>query len=130
MKLAPIVVSLLDTDLYNFNMDQVIFHKHTDLCGQYYFKCRNAGVKFTPEMAEEIEAQVRANADKLIAKKKPAKAAKKDAADEAEGADGKTSGSTDADEPPLELDDMPIPDEFFDEVQSSKPKKNIDISVD
>ena len=38
MKLEPIVVSLLDTDLYKFNMDQVIFHKHTDLCGQYYFK--------------------------------------------------------------------------------------------
>ena len=58
MKLAPIVISLLDTDLYKFNMDQVIFHKHTDLCGQYYFKCRNAGVKFTPEMAEEINAQI------------------------------------------------------------------------
>ena len=58
MKLSPIVVSLLDTDLYKFNMDQVIFHKHTDLCGQYYFKCRNEGVKFTPEMAEEIEAQI------------------------------------------------------------------------
>ena len=58
MKLAPIVVSLLDTDLYKFNMDQVIFHKHTDLCGQYYFKCRNKGVTFTPEMAEEIEAQI------------------------------------------------------------------------
>ena len=58
MKLAPIVVSLLDTDLYKFNMDQVIFHKHTDLCGQYYFKCRNEGVKFTPEMVEEIEEQV------------------------------------------------------------------------
>ena len=43
MKLEPIVVSLLDTDLYKFNMDQVIFHKHTDLCGQYYFKCRNKG---------------------------------------------------------------------------------------
>ena len=35
MKLAPIVVSLLDTDLYKFNMDQVIFHKHTDLNGEY-----------------------------------------------------------------------------------------------
>ena len=58
MKLAPIVVSLLDTDLYKFNMDQVIFHKHTDLCGQYYFKCRNKGVTFTPEMAEEINAQI------------------------------------------------------------------------
>ncbi|MBR3991873.1 MAG: nicotinate phosphoribosyltransferase, partial [Clostridia bacterium] len=58
MKLEPIVVSLLDTDLYKFNMDQVIFHKHTDLCGQYYFKCRNEGVTFTPEMADEITAQV------------------------------------------------------------------------
>ena len=30
MKLEPIVVSLLETDLYKFNMNQVIFHKHTD----------------------------------------------------------------------------------------------------
>ncbi len=58
MKLAPIVVSLLDTDLYKFNMDQVIFHKHTSLCGQYFFKCRNEGVVFTPEMVREIEEQV------------------------------------------------------------------------
>ena len=58
MKLEPIVVSLLDTDLYKFNMDQVIFHKHTDLCGQYYFKCRNENVVFTPEMVEEIKEQV------------------------------------------------------------------------
>ncbi len=58
MKLEPIVISLLDTDLYKFNMDQVIFHKHTDLCGQYYFKCRNRDIVFTPEMAEEIEAQI------------------------------------------------------------------------
>ena len=58
MKLDPIVVSLLDTDLYKFNMNQVIFHKHTDLCGQYYFKCRNKGVTFTREMADEITAQV------------------------------------------------------------------------
>ena len=58
MKLEPIIVSLLDTDLYKFNMDQVIFHKHTDLCGQYYFKCRNKDIVFTSEMAEEIKAQV------------------------------------------------------------------------
>ena len=57
MKLDPIVISLLDTDLYKFNMDQVIFHKHTDLCGQYYFKCRNKGVVFTPEMVQEINEQ-------------------------------------------------------------------------
>ena len=58
MKLEPIVVSLLDTDLYKFNMDQVIFHKHTDLCGEYYFKCRNTDVKFTREMLEEINGQI------------------------------------------------------------------------
>ena len=58
MKLKHIVVSLLDTDLYKFNMNQVIFHKHTDLCGQYFFKCRNKDIVFTPEMAEEINAQV------------------------------------------------------------------------
>lgn len=57
MKLEPIEISLLDTDLYKFNMDQVIFHKHTDLCGQYYFKCRNKDVVFTKEMADEIKAQ-------------------------------------------------------------------------
>ncbi len=58
MKLEPIVVSLLDTDLYKFNMDQVIFHKHTDLCGQYYFKCRNKDVVFTEEMVAEIKNQI------------------------------------------------------------------------
>ncbi len=58
MKLPPIVDSLLDTDLYKFNMDQVIFHKHTDLTGEYFFKCRSKGVVFTPEMLEEIDAQI------------------------------------------------------------------------
>lgn len=58
MKLEPIVLSLLDTDLYKFNMNQVIFHKHTDLSGQYYFKCRNEDVRFTREMAQEIIEQV------------------------------------------------------------------------
>ena len=58
MKLQPIVVSLLDTDLYKFNMNQVIFHKHTDLCGEYYFKCRTKNVVFTEEMVEEINAQI------------------------------------------------------------------------
>ena len=58
MKLDPIVISLLDTDLYKFNMNQVIFHKHTDLCGEYYFKCRNEDVVFTEEMFREINAQI------------------------------------------------------------------------
>ena len=58
MKLQPIVQSLLDTDLYKFNMDQVIFHKHTDLCGEYYFRCRNKGIVFTREMFDEINSQI------------------------------------------------------------------------
>ena len=58
MKLSPIVISLLDTDLYKFNMNMVMFHKHTNLNGTYIFKCRNEGVVFTPEMADEINAQI------------------------------------------------------------------------
>lgn len=58
MKLSPIIVSLLDTDLYKFNMNQVMFHKHTNLNGTYLFKCRNKGVVFTDEMVDEINAQI------------------------------------------------------------------------
>ncbi len=58
MKLKPIINSLLDTDLYKFNMNQVIFHKHTDLVGEYFFKCRNKNIKFTKEMLDEINEQI------------------------------------------------------------------------
>jgi nicotinate phosphoribosyltransferase len=58
MKLEPIIISLLDTDLYKFNMNQVIFHKHTDLSGEYYFRCRNEGIVFTQEMFAEINEQI------------------------------------------------------------------------
>lgn len=58
MKLSPIIVSLLDTDLYKFNMNQVMFHKHTNLNGVYLFKCRNMDVTFTQEMVDEINAQI------------------------------------------------------------------------
>jgi len=58
MKLSPIIVSLLDTDLYKFNMNQVMFHKHTNLNGTYMFKCRNKDVVFTEEMLDEINAQI------------------------------------------------------------------------
>ena len=58
MKLSPIVISLLDTDLYKFTMGQVIFHKHTNLNGTYIFKCRNKDIVFTEEMVKEINAQI------------------------------------------------------------------------
>lgn len=58
MKLQPIITSLLDTDLYKFNMNQVIFHKHTDLTGKYYFKCRSKNIIFTKEIFDEINEQI------------------------------------------------------------------------
>lgn len=58
MTLSPIIISLLDTDLYKFNMNCVMWHKHTNLNGTYLFKCRNEGVVFTPEMVKEINAQI------------------------------------------------------------------------
>ena len=57
MRFSPIIISLLDTDLYKFNMNQVMFHKHTDLIGEYHFKCRNKGVTWTEEMFDEINEQ-------------------------------------------------------------------------
>ena len=58
MKLSPIIISLLDTDLYKFNMNQVMFHKHTNLNGTYIFKCRNKDVRFTKAMVDEINEQI------------------------------------------------------------------------
>jgi nicotinate phosphoribosyltransferase len=58
MTLTPCVVSLLDTDLYKFNMNQVMFHKHTNLEGTYIFKCRTEGVTFDQAMVDEINAQI------------------------------------------------------------------------
>lgn len=58
MTLSPIIVSLLDTDLYKFNMNMVMFHKHTNLNGTYLFKCRNKDVVFTNQIVDEINAQI------------------------------------------------------------------------
>lgn len=58
MKFDPIIVSLLDTDLYKFTMNQVYLHKLSSLRGRYYFKCRNSNVVFTEEMVKEIDEQI------------------------------------------------------------------------
>ena len=58
MRLSPIIVSLLDTDLYKINMGMVMFHKHTNLNGTYIFKCRNKDIVFTEEMVAEINGQI------------------------------------------------------------------------
>lgn len=82
-----------------------------------------------PEIAEEIEAQVRANADKLL-KSKKTKASSKKKGDADDSAEADSSTETDEAIDTSIEDEIPIPDEFLDEVQSSKPKKNIDISVE
>jgi nicotinate phosphoribosyltransferase len=58
IRLSPIIVSLLDTDLYKINMGMVMFHKHTNLNGTYIFKCRNKDIVFTEEMVTEINGQI------------------------------------------------------------------------
>lgn len=39
---APVVVSLSDTDLYKFTMQQVVLHKFPRAIAEYEFKCRNS----------------------------------------------------------------------------------------
>ena len=58
-KLRDIVRSLLETDLYKFSMGQAIFHQFPTYTTTWTFKCRNEDVFFTPEMVEEIRAQIR-----------------------------------------------------------------------
>ena len=53
-----IIDSLLENDLYKFNMNDVICRKFNDYMTKWTFKCRNKDVKFTPEMISEIRRQV------------------------------------------------------------------------
>ena len=57
MKLEPIFTSLLETDLYKFNMGNVIFKKFNNYTTRWTFKCRNENVRFTEEMVQEIREQ-------------------------------------------------------------------------
>ena len=58
-RLRDIVRSLLETDLYKFSMGQAIYHQFPTYTTTWTFKCRNEDVFFTPEMVEEIRAQIR-----------------------------------------------------------------------
>jgi nicotinate phosphoribosyltransferase len=58
VKLAPIVRSLLDTDLYKFTMLQTFLHQFPAATGEYRFVCRGGVRKPLGEFHEEIEAQV------------------------------------------------------------------------
>lgn len=58
MKLDPIITSLIETDQYKLNMWQVFLHQFNKDKVVWAFKCRNEGVKFTPEMIAEIRKQI------------------------------------------------------------------------
>lgn len=58
MKLDPIITSLIETDQYKINMWQVFLHQFNKDRVTWAFKCRNPGVKFTPEMIAEIRKQI------------------------------------------------------------------------
>lgn len=58
MKLKPIINSLLETDQYKFNMQNIVAKRFSDYTCTWTFKCRNNGIKFTPEMIAEIRDQV------------------------------------------------------------------------
>lgn len=60
MRFKPFIESLLETDLYKFSMGQAIYHQFSDYKTTWSFKCRNEDVVFTPEMVEEIKAQIQA----------------------------------------------------------------------
>ncbi len=60
MRLNQIITSLLENDMYKFSMGQAIYHQFSDYKTTWSFQCRNAGVRFTPEMVDEIREQIRA----------------------------------------------------------------------
>lgn len=61
--MEPIIVSLLETDLYKFSMGQAIYHQFSDYKTTWSFKCRNENVHFTDEMVEEIKRQIKLYCD-------------------------------------------------------------------
>ncbi len=63
MKLAPIITSLLETDMYKFSMGQAIYHQFPAYKTTWTFRCRNKDVKFTSEMVQEIREQILAYCD-------------------------------------------------------------------
>ena len=59
--MEQIITSLLDNDLYKFNMGQCLLHQFADANVVWEYKNRDADTrKFTAEMVEEIKRQVKA----------------------------------------------------------------------
>lgn len=54
----PVIVSLLDTDLYKFTMWQAMLHRHPSAQAQYRFICREQPEYPLAELAAEINRQI------------------------------------------------------------------------
>ena len=57
--MKPIINSLLENDLYKFNMQQVILHQFSGYKTTWAFKCRNTNAVFTQDMVDEITEQIK-----------------------------------------------------------------------
>jgi nicotinate phosphoribosyltransferase len=55
---APIIQSLLDTDLYKFTMLQVVLHQFPQTHGEYEFKCRNEPIYPLSELYDALNEQL------------------------------------------------------------------------
>ena len=57
---APIIQSLLDTDLYKFTMLQVVLHQFPQAHGVYEFRCRNNDATVYPlaDIKDDLEAEL------------------------------------------------------------------------
>jgi nicotinate phosphoribosyltransferase len=58
MAFAPVIQSLLDTDLYKFTMWQPMLHRHPQTQAVYRFVCRNTPQLPLAELAAEVNAQL------------------------------------------------------------------------
>lgn len=56
--MSPIIVSLLDTDLYKFTMWQAMLHRHPENQAVYRFTCRNRPAFPLAELRGELEAEL------------------------------------------------------------------------
>jgi nicotinate phosphoribosyltransferase len=55
--LKPIITSILDSDLYKFTMQQVVWNQYPNATVAYEFRCRNKGVKLG-FLAKYIKAEI------------------------------------------------------------------------
>jgi len=55
---APVIVSLLDNDLYKFTMWQAMLHRHPQTVAEYAFVCRNEPQFPLAHLLDEVNAQL------------------------------------------------------------------------